>query len=148
MAESELHRRLKDDVSRELQKDGYNIFYEPAFPPLPGVGWSAYRPDLFGRRESSDGEDFVLVECETQPSMRKLAAKNSSRIWMQTHISHTDRLRRILVIPPRSLRKLDLSIRQKWEIWIVEDEIFRIPQLCGDDNDGDRGSSALGRNAN
>jgi hypothetical protein len=129
VAESELHLRLKDDASRELQKDGYKIFYEPAFPPLPGVGWSAYRPDLFGQRDSSDGEDFVLVECETHPSMRKLAMKNSSRIWMQTHISHSDRLRRILVIPPGSLRRLDLSVRQKWEIWIVEEGIFRIPQL-------------------
>jgi hypothetical protein len=130
VAESELHRRLKDDVSRELQKDGYSIFYEPLFPPLPGIGWFSYRPDLFGQRESPDGEDFVLVECETKPSMRKMAVKNSSRIWMQTHISHTDRLRRILVIPPGNLRRLDPRLRYNWEIWIaVEERIRRIPQL-------------------
>ena len=137
MAESELHRRLKDDASRELQKDGYSVFYEPLFPPLPGVGWVAYRPDLFGQRESSDGEEFVIVECETRPSMRKLLAKNSRRIWMQTHISHSDRLRRILVIPPRSLGKIDPSARKRWEIWIVAEEIFRIPRVGGGEEDGE-----------
>jgi hypothetical protein len=141
VAESALHRRLKDDVSRELQKDGYIIFFEPIFPPLPGVRWSSYRPDLFGRRESVDGEDFVLVECETQPTMRKMAAKNSGRVWMQTHISHTDTLRRILVIPPGNLRKLDSSIRNRWEIWIVDDHIRRIPPL------GEGGRSPSGSEA-
>ncbi len=143
MAESELHRRLKADVSRELQKDGYSIYHEPAYSPLPGVGWSAYRPDLFGQKDCSDGEDFVLVECETQPSMRKLAIKSSSRIWMQSHINHADRLRRILAIPPGTLKKLDTKIRWNWEIWIVDNEIFRIRHPLTDNSERHGGSSPV-----
>ncbi len=129
MAESDLHRRLKESVSRELQKEGYSIFEEPIFSPSPSVGWCRYRPDLFGAKTNQEGEDFVLVECETRPSTKKLISKNFQGVWLQTHISHANHMRRILAIPPGTLRGLDLRVRREWEIWIVEHGILHIPNL-------------------
>jgi len=76
MGESILHRLMKESVSQELAGEGYHVFFEPPYAPSRFLSWAAYRPDLFGVRASAERQEYVLVECETRPSWRKMASKN------------------------------------------------------------------------
>ncbi len=119
MAESLLHRLLKLRVSNDLEREGYRVFPEPLFPPDQAVDWFAYRPDLFAVRVRSDGDDYALVECETNPNMYRFRSKNFASLCFQPKICQLDNLRKILAVPTGKLRAVDLRLRDGWEIWVV-----------------------------
>jgi hypothetical protein len=116
---------MKHSVSRELAEEGYFIYEEPPFAPTPFMNWEAYRPDLFGVRAGPGRQDYALVECETRPSLRKLAAKNVRSVEVQTRLNSELSLRRILVLPRGKLARVDRSVRRAWEMWIYEGGTFQ-----------------------
>jgi len=129
--ESALHRMMKECASRELTSEGYSVFEEPPYAPSSFISWSSYRPDLFGLRAGGGVQDYVLVECETRPSERKLAAKNFKSVEVQARLSSDVSLRRVLVIPRGNLACLDTSVRTSWEMWIYEGGSFQMfPQAA------------------
>ena len=125
MAESILHRRMKDCVSRELANEGYRVFYEPAFAPSRFLDWASYRPDLLGVKTSADRQEYAFVECETNPSTKRLAAKNFRSVEVQLRLNSAFSLRRLLVVPWGTLRRLDSSVRYSWETWIYRESGFQ-----------------------
>jgi hypothetical protein len=131
MAESVLHLRMKEGVSRELAEEGYAFFFEPPYAPSRFLSWVSYRPDLFGIRASAGRQEYALVECETRPSVRKLASKNFTSLDVQTRLDSDLSLRRILVVPRGTLARLDSSVRRYWETWIYENGGFqRFQRAC------------------
>jgi len=129
MAESLLHRRMKESVSRELTGEGYSVFEEPPYAPSRFLSWVSYRPDIFGIRASIEKQEYVLVECETRPSSRRLAAKNFKSMDVQTRLNSELSVRRILVVPRGTLARVESSVRLTWETWIYEGERFeRFPR--------------------
>ena len=132
MGESILHHRMKESVSRELVGEGYSIFEEPPYAPSRFMSWVSYRPDLFGIRASAERQEYALVECETRPSGRRLAAKNFRSVDVQTRLNSELSLRRILVVPRGTLAGLDSSVRRSWETWIYQGGRFqRFPRVSG-----------------
>jgi len=119
VAESRVHRSMKSIVKHELEQERYAVVEEPAFPPGDKVSWSSYRPDLLGYRTEDGIEEVVLVECETQPNMRRLGEKNFSTVWFQPYLFRQGSVRRILAVPQGKLRSVDLRIRGSWEVWVV-----------------------------
>ncbi len=131
MAESVLHRSMKESVSRELAGEGYSVFFEPPYAPSRFLSWESYRPDLFGIRTGAGWQEYVLVECETRPSGRKMASKNFRSVDVQTRLNSELSLRRILVVPRGTLSCVDSSMRLSWEAWIYEGGTFqRFPMAC------------------
>lgn len=131
MGESALHIDMKESVSRELAEEGYSVFFEPPYAPSKFLSWFSYRPDLFGIRVSPGAQEYVLVECETKPSNRKLALKNFSSVDVQTRLNSDLSLRRILVVPRGTLARLDPFVRRSWETWIYDKGRFlRFPRAC------------------
>lgn len=125
MTESLLHRSLKSRVTEELANEGYEVFSEPIFPPTSLMDWSRYRPDLLAVRARAGREDFVMVECETRPSTRRMNSKNFRSVQLQSKIHLECNLKRILVMPRGKLRALDSRFRLLWEIWIASDASFQ-----------------------
>lgn len=123
--ESDLHRLMKETVSRQLAEEGYTVFFEPPSPPSRFLRWEAYRPDLFGIRATGESQEYVLVECETRPSSRRLASKNFLSLDVQTRLNSDLSLRRILVVPKGGLASLDPSVRLDWEIWVHDGRSVR-----------------------
>jgi hypothetical protein len=119
VAESDLHRSMKSIVKHALEGERYAVVEEPLHPPGEKVSWSSYRPDLLGYRSENGNEELVLVECETHPNMRRLGAKNSSSVWFQPYLFRRGSVRRILAVPQGKLKKVDMKIRDRWEIWVV-----------------------------
>jgi hypothetical protein len=131
LAESFLHHQMKESVSRELTGEGYSVFEEPPYAPSRFLSWVSYRPDLFGMRASSERQEYVLVECETRPSSRRLAAKNFKSMDVQTRLNSELSVRRILVVPRGTLARVDPSVRLAWETWIYGTEGFQMfPRAC------------------
>lgn len=127
--ESQLHLRMKDRVSRELEVEGYTVFYEPSFPPSRFLTWSSYRPDILGVRTGAAGQEYVFVECETRPSGRRIAGKNFASVDVQARLNSDVSLRRILVVPRGKLRGVDRATRRSWETWIYcESSLERFPR--------------------
>jgi hypothetical protein len=62
LGESDLHRRMKERVSRDLIQEGYSVFVEPSCAPSRFLSWAAYRPDLFGIRASAGRQEYAFVE--------------------------------------------------------------------------------------
>jgi hypothetical protein len=125
MAESVLHRRMKDCVSRELADEGYHVFYEPAFAPSRFLDWTSYRPDLLGIKATTERQEYAFVECETNPSSKRLDSKNFRSVEVQLRLNAAFSLRRLLVVPWGTLSRLDSSVRYSWETWIYEEGAFR-----------------------
>ena len=119
MAESDLHRRMKAIVRRELELEDYSIREEPLFPPTRRMSWTAYRPDLLGRRTDMDSEEFVVAECETHPNMRRFRSKNFSSMRFQPSLFQAGSIRRVLAIPAGTLQAVDLRLRSQWEVWVL-----------------------------
>lgn len=117
MAESRVHRSMKAVVRSELEQEHYAVVEEPLFPPGDKVSWRSYRPDLLGYRSKDGVEELVLVECETHPNMRRLRAKNYSSVWFQPHLYRQGSVRRILAVPQGEMKKVDMRIRNDWEVW-------------------------------
>lgn len=126
MGESVLHLRMKETASRELEEEGYSVFFEPPYAPSRFLTWASYRPDLFGIRARAGVQEYALVECETRPSTRRLAAKNFRSVEIQTRLNSDLSLRRILVVPRGTLASLDSSVRCSWETWILEGRGFQM----------------------
>ncbi|MBI2185459.1 MAG: hypothetical protein HYU39_10950 [Thaumarchaeota archaeon] len=120
MSESPIHKAPKETVARDLNNEGYRVFFEPLYSPLENIDWRRYHPDLLAVRKRPEGEDIVVVECETKPNIRRLESKNLASLRIQSKLFHQAHLRRILVIPAGRLGSLDLKVRREWEIWIVE----------------------------
>jgi len=132
MAESLLHRRMKESVWRELTGEGYSVFFEPPYSPSRFMTWASYRPDLFGVRAAAGRQEYALVECETRPSVSRLASKNFRSVDVQTRLNSDLSLRRILVVPRGKLASLDSSVRRSWETWIFEGGAFQMFPVAGD----------------
>ena len=132
MAESALHLRMKESVSRELAGEGYSVFFEPPYSPSRFLGWTSYRPDLLGIRAGSGRQEYAFVECETRPSARRLASKNFRSVDVQTRLNHDLSLRRILVVPRRKLSSVDPSVRRTWEMWIYDRSGFQMFRMARD----------------
>ena len=128
--ESEVHRSMKAIVKRELELERYFMVEEPVVPPRR-MSWNSYRPDLLGYRSEGGIEEVVLVECETRPSMRRLEAKNARSAWFQPHLSGQGSVRRILAVPRGTLGKVNMNVRQAWEVWVVgsKSSLERFPVL-------------------
>lgn len=123
MAESETHRTMKRLVRGELEGESYAVIEEPAWPPSRRLSWSRYRPDLLGFRRVGGSEELAVVECETHPSMKRFKAKNYSSLWFQSTLIADGSVRRILAVPRGRLRRVDLRLRDQWEIWVLGDTI-------------------------
>lgn len=109
---------MKDRASRELEREGYSVFLEPACSPSPFLSWDAYRPDVFGIRTAAGSQGYAMVECETRPSGTRLASKNVHTVRVQTRLNLEPSLRLILVIPRGTLGRLDSAVRLCWETWV------------------------------
>jgi hypothetical protein len=130
MAESDLHRHMKALISKDLEGEGYWMMEEPLFPPGEEVSWFAYRPDLFGVRASGGSRDYVIVECETHPNMKRLLAKRFSSLSIQTQLARHCGLKKILAVPSGTLSAIDMGIRREWDVWIVGNRsLMKIPAL-------------------
>lgn len=110
---------MKSVVRCELERDGYRLLEEPLFPPSRRLSWFSYRPDLLGVRRDELVEEIVIVECETHPNMRRFRSKNYSSVWFQSTITREGKVRRILAIPRGTLDRVDLTLRDLWEVWIL-----------------------------
>jgi hypothetical protein len=130
MSESILHLSMKTTVASELTKEGYEVIEEPLWPPTRFVSWNAYRPDLIGLLDRDGADEYALVECETNPTMRRLLSKNIWRVELQSKIDRDSRLRRILVLPRGKLGAVDPNLRRSCEIWIADgNSLLKIP-MC------------------
>ncbi len=121
--ESRLHTVLKEAVRRRLRAEGFDVFLEPSEPPLPGVAWSSFTPDLMGFNEGLGSASVAVVECETNPSPRRLQGKSRKvkelRFQGTLHRHHS--LRFILAIPHGKLSGLIGSgFRATWETWLID----------------------------
>jgi hypothetical protein len=110
---------MKQMVRCELELDHYRVIEEPLFPPTSRISWAAYRPDLLAFRSDLRMEEIAVVECETHPSMTRFTSKNYSSLWFEPSILHDGSIRRILAVPRGKLNRVDLRLRQKWEIWVL-----------------------------
>lgn len=119
MAESDLHRSMKETVRRELRREGYVTLEEPLFPPSRRIRWSGYRPDLLGFRRGDAAEEIALVECETRPNMRRFREKNYSTVWFQPTVLSSGSVRKILAVPRGKLRAVDRRVVGEWEVWVL-----------------------------
>ena len=131
VAESQTHRSMKAIVKNELELEDYAVVEEPLFPPGEKVSWSSYRPDLLGYKSREGTEEVVLVECETNPYMKRLGAKNHSSVWFQPYLFGRGCVSRILAVPLGKLRLVDMSIRDEWEVWVVgsSSPLARFPKV-------------------
>jgi hypothetical protein len=127
LSESELHLSLKQIVADELQNLGYDITFEPKYPPSELVKWRNYRPDLVGILKDQHKTQFVIVECETRPCETSFAKKNWWEIAYQTKLFE-DIIRFILAIPYGNVSKVT-PFRRFWELWQINtttQEIIKI----------------------
>jgi len=119
MAESSLHLAMKTLAYRSLSGEGYEVTFEPSYSPVSSIGWSRYRPDLFGVRETDEGSEFVLVECETHPQTKRIEQKEFLHVSFQSSLDHVRSLRRVLLVPRGRLSALEMRVRRNCEIWVT-----------------------------
>ncbi len=135
LAESSLHRRMKSDVTSQLEMEGYSVIREPLAPPAGFLEWERYRPDLLGIKMRDGALAYAFVECETHPSTRRLNSKNYHSVVAQGVLDCSLSLRRIVVVPHGTLRRLDPKVRIHWEVWVYGegdfDKIRAVPGAAG-----------------
>lgn len=119
MAESVIHRSMKAIVRAELECERYSVVEEPLYPPHGKASWSSYRPDLLGYRSENGAEEMVVVECETHPDMKRFHSKNHSSVSFQPYLFRNGSIRRILAVPQGKLGKVDMKVRDSWEVWVI-----------------------------
>ena len=120
VAESNSHLAMKALAFRELSAEGYDMVFEPTYPPTRAMRWSRYRPDLFGSKSTGEVSEYVLVECETHPQMERLDRKEFFHLGVQGVLDAKRSLRRILIVPKGRLNALDMRIRTNCEIWVAD----------------------------
>src|SRR3990170_345463 len=101
--ESELHGLLKEVICSELGKEGYHVYVEPSESPVEMLSWNYYRPDILGLicRETEFG--LIIVECETNPSVKRMnekLLKIERWLRLQKRLNEKHLFRLLLVIPP------------------------------------------------
>ena len=120
-----MHWLLKDAVSDELERGGYELYFEPWESPMKRLSWSFYRPDVFGVSVKEEELKMVFAECETEPNISKVYNKTSKiRRWLsfQKKLCEKHDLCFLLVIPSGKLRRVNTSsVRRLWTIWIMND---------------------------
>ena len=121
VAESGLHRFLKRAVAQTLQEQGFSIYFEPEWSPIDLLEWERYRPDIFGIKSRHRVDEYAFVECETNPSSRRILKKNVASIAIQTRLLRKTKSRKILAVPRTKVESLDSSVRKLWEVWPVEE---------------------------
>lgn len=144
--ESELHELFKKVVLTELEREGYRLYIEPLEPPLWRLRWSFYRPDLFGILSKEFESSFVLVECETDPRIKRIKGKLSKirgSLTIQKKLSERSvLLRLLLIIPSGMLHRVNYSeIRRFWEIWTVNQRgeiIHKIQKIINQNKETER----------
>lgn len=114
---------------RTLRKDGYTIYPEPEYSPTQYLSWFGYRPDVFGVKSGDGADEYVFVECETKPRLKRILSKNYPSISIQTKLAQDTRSRMILAIPSGTLRHLDTQVRKQWEIWIINQRAFKLDAM-------------------
>jgi hypothetical protein len=120
MAESQLHRFLKQTAIERLEAGGFRTYLEPDWSPLDLVSWQEYRPDIFGIREEGGLDEYAFVECETKPETNRILRKKVRLILIQSRLLRQTQRRMILTVPRHTLGTFDLRIRKFWEIWLVD----------------------------
>jgi len=75
--ESECHELLKRTVAKEMEHEGCEVYVEPPSSPLERVTWSFYRPDILAIAYNETALKVTLVECETNPGLKRMNAKTS-----------------------------------------------------------------------
>ena len=133
--ESELHGLLKEAICYELKKEGYDLYVEPSESPLEMLSWNYFRPDILGLICQETELGLIIVECETNPSVKRMNEKRLKiERWfhLQKRLNEKHLFRFLLAVPPGMLRKVNTStIRRLWEIWIVNDKgkiIHKVPK--------------------
>ena len=118
-----LHQTLKKAAASELKREGYELFFEPAYSPIKRLHWFAYRPDIMGLKSEDHELKLAFVECETSPRPRKMNDKTykiRSSLNLQKCLDEGHSFRFLLVIPMGTLsRTLCPDIRGLWEVWTV-----------------------------
>jgi len=118
-----LHQILKKAAASELKKEGYELFFEPAYSPIKRLHWFAYRPDIMGLISEDHELKLAFVECETSPRSRKMNNKTykiESSMKLQKCLDEGHSFRFLLVIPTGTLsRILCADVHGLWEVWTV-----------------------------
>jgi hypothetical protein len=121
--EKKLHKLFKRVVKKELLKEDYAVFVEPAESPVERLMWGPYRPDVLGIISKKSLFKIALAECETIPTRKRITAKASKikrTLSLQKRLDERHVICPLLIIPPMSFGKINCStIRRFWEIWIV-----------------------------
>jgi hypothetical protein len=123
--EGKLHELLKNSVSTELKKEGYEVFTEPLESPHDRLLWQSFRPDLLGISLDDSESTIVIVECETKPNIQRINEKlKKIRNYMhyQARLNEDLSFRLLLVIPFGTLKRLNREIRKIWRVWIVSEK--------------------------
>ncbi len=125
--ESTLHLEMKAAVAGRLRVEGFGVLLEPPFPPLRGLWWSRYRPDLFGFKRDKTHLEYVFVECETNPASQRILRKRIDSVGWQSLLLEAMRVRFLLVIPCGRLSQVCApQIRRVWDVWTYEDLSGRV----------------------
>lgn len=121
--ESELHKKLKQAVARELHIQQYTVYHEPPEPPLSRLFWYSYRPDVIGVISNNSKLIILVVECETNPSLQRMLRKTNQIkhvFYLQKCLNEDHLILPLLIIPSMKFNKINfLEIRRFWEIWII-----------------------------
>jgi hypothetical protein len=121
--EEKLHKLFKRVVTKELLKEDYAVYIEPAESPMERLWWGPYRPDVLGVISTNSLFKVALVECETTPARKRIMAKASKikqTLTLQKRLNERHVICPLLIIPPMNLGRVNCSpIRSFWEIWIV-----------------------------
>ena len=126
MTEGNLHKLHKLAVAEELQKQSFEIHYEPWKSPLNLLWQQAYKLDILAIKQNSSTRRTVLVECETKPNRTRVLNKTRQirkNLQVQKQLFENTLILQLLTIPPNNLQKMMFSpIRKFWEIWIINQE--------------------------
>ena len=120
MGESNLHIFLKKRAIDYLSQEGYFTYLEPAWSPVSYVQWQNYRPDILGVKIHPTCSEYAFVECETRPRLERISKKKTASITLQSKLTGPTHLRLILAVPTGTLRALNMRVRRRWEIWIID----------------------------
>ncbi len=142
MSESTMHKDMKRVVRSQLERDSYYLMEEPPSFHRGRLSWSRYRPDLLGYRRAGRKEELVIVECETHPNMQRFRTKRYDSLSLQSNLIASASVRRILAVPQGRLKRVDLRVRESWEVWVVGRrgtlEILRTARLSSVDGGPDQ----------
>jgi hypothetical protein len=130
MTESDLHILLKRKAADELERLGFQVFFEPEVSPIKTCDWRSYRPDIFAISRKVGLVKYLIAECETNPCKSRFEKKNWHGISIQTRFFEELSTSYILVVPFGKISDIAM-FRLYWEIWQISpasNEIWKIPR--------------------